>query len=74
MENRKSIVAHEMGRFRAGKGAMERMYGHLRLAVRELRLAGVSPRDAEVILGTAATVVTYENNCPWDEWPNDARL
>lgn len=51
------------------------MYGHLRLAVRELRLAGIRPPDAEVILATAARVATYAGNCPWDEWPKDlARL
>lgn len=73
MENRKRFVADEMGKLRGGNGAMERMYGHLRLAVRELRLAGVRPVDAEVILATAAQVATYEGNCPWDEWPKDAR-
>jgi hypothetical protein len=73
MENRKKFVANEMGRFRGGNGATERMYGHLRLAVKELRLVGVSPPDAEMILVHAAQVATYEGNCPWNEWPKRAQ-
>lgn len=73
MENTKKSVAQELGKFRGGNEAMERMYGHLRLAVRELRVVGLSPPDAEMIVTRAAVVATYEGNCPWNQWPKEVR-
>lgn len=53
--------------------ALEKIRGHLRLAVQECKLAGIQPPDAEVVLMQAAQAAVYEGNCPWNEWPKGER-